>query len=161
MPPKGLSTAGELIADPAEGLIRRARRSGTQKYFIDQITGKARLPAAAFEPRLPETRPDAKTTDRYLSVNILSSLLSAGLPRDWKANDAKFYAAMLPAADCHGLSLTVTWEPVTGLPNSSDDNPHHGGIHGVVELFYADNEAYEKTITKLAKAAEVFPECIL
>ncbi len=161
MPPKGLCNAGETVADPLEGLIRRARRSGAQKYIIDQKTGKPRLPAAMFEPRLPETRSGAKRTDKYLSVNIVSSLQSAGLPRDWMGNDANFYSAMLLSGDCHGLSLSVTWEPVISLPNPSDDNPHHGGIHGVVELFYADNEAYEITITKLAKAAQVLPECLL
>lgn len=160
MSPRGLSNPGDIVTNSEEGLIRRAWRSGQQKYIVDQITGKIRLPVAVFEPRLPANRPDAKRTDKYLSVNILSSLESAGLPPDWNGNDTKIYSARLNAGACHELDLSVTWEPVLGLPNPSDDNPHHGGIHGVVELYYANNDAYEVTITKLAKASEVLPECL-
>jgi len=47
-----------------------------------------------------------------------------------------------------------------GHPDPEDDNPHHGAIHGLVELFYRDRNAYDVAITRLAKAAEVFPECL-
>jgi hypothetical protein len=113
-----------------------------------------------FEPRLPENRPNAKRWDKFVSINILSSLLGEGLSPDWRGNDVNFYSAKLSAGICHSLNLIVTWEPDVALPNPSDDNPHHGGIQGVVELRYADMDLYEITITKMAKAAEVLPECL-
>jgi hypothetical protein len=130
-------------------------------YVHDQITGKLRPPAAAFEPRLPENRPAAKRHDKYLSVNIWSSLAAAGKNADWGCDHLHFYAARLPAGACHALALGVTWEPVTNSPNPNDDNPHHGGIRGVVELYRLDRDSYDLAITKLAKASEVLPECLV
>ena len=153
MSPKGLKTPGEAIKDLEEGLIRRGRRTGGQKYIIDQMTGMCRPPAAMFEPRLPQNRPDAKVTDKYISVNILSSLQAAGLSPDWGGNNESFYSVSLRAEICFNLGLTVTWEPV-------DSNPHHGGINGVAELYTVDRDGYEKTLTVLAKEASVLPECV-
>lgn len=119
-----------------------------------------RPPAAAFEPRLPENRPNAARFDRYLSINVLSSLTGAHLPASWRGNDQGYYSAHLPVSACQALTLHATWEPITGTGNPDTDNPHHGGIHGVVEMFYGDRDAYERAMTKLAKAAEVLPECL-
>jgi hypothetical protein len=147
--------------DPAEGLIRRARRGDRRQMYVhDQITGKLRPPAAAFEPRLPENRPAAKRHDKYLSVNISSSLANARESVDWGCDHRQFYAARLSAVACHSLALGVTWEPIVNSPNPGDDNPHHGGIHGVVELYRLDRDSYDLVITKLAKASEVLPECL-
>jgi hypothetical protein len=161
VPPTGISSAGEPVTDPAEGLIRRARRNDRRQMYVhDQITGKLRPPAAAFEPRLPENRPSATQHDKYLSVNILSSLTNANEPADWGCDHLKFYAAQLPAEACHSLALGVTWEPVASRAGLSDGNPHHGGIHGVVELYRTDRDSYDMAITKLAKSSEVLPECL-
>lgn len=160
MPPTGLSTPGETVTDPQEGLIRRARRSRSQPFVRDQITGKLRPPAAAFEPRLPETRPSARRFDKYLSVNIVSSLLGAGLDRDWQCDHQVFYAVIITAGACHHCFLSVTWEPVRCAADHTRDNPHHGGIRGVVELFSADQEQYDRVISSLAKASEILPESL-
>lgn len=160
VPPTGISLPGGAVVDPTEGLVRRARRAGRQRYVQDQLTGRVRPPAAAFEPRLPENRPNATRHDKYLSVNVVSSLTAARLPRDWRGNSKEFYSAHLPVAICHDLSLAVTWEPDVGHPEPADDNPHHGAIRGIVEMFYIDRDTYELAITTLAKASEVFPECL-
>lgn len=160
MPPTGITKPGEHISNPEEGLIRRARRNRRLQFVHDQITGQIRPPAAAFEPRLRENRPQAKSFDEYLSVNILSSLTNAGMPRDWGCDHRGYYAALLAAGSCHSLGLAVTWEPIAGEPDSTNDNPHHGGIHGVVELFRDDRDAYDNVLTALAKASEVLPECL-
>jgi hypothetical protein len=151
---------GDILAAPEEGLIRRGRHSKKQTFIIDQITKKIRPPAAVFEPRLPETRPNAQKFDKYLSVNILSSLTAANLPRDWNGNTSEFYSVQVQVADCHALSLTVAWLPIEGSDDPALDNPHHGGIDGIVQLFYADRDAYEVALSRLARAAEVLPECI-
>lgn len=153
MPPSGVKTPGEELKNPAEGLIRRGYRTGKQKYVIDQKTGEYRLPAAALEPRLPQNRPDAKNTDKYLSVNILSSLQAANMPQAWEGNNDKFYSAILCVKACFEQDLKVTWEPV-------DQNPHHGGIWGLAERFSEDFDAYHATLTALSKATIVLPECI-
>ena len=151
MPPKDVTIAGQEITDRAEGLIRRGRRPKNQQNVVeDQITGRLRVPAAIFQPR---------SKDAFLSVNIQSSLVSAGLPRDWGCDHQKFYAALLLVGACSNLDLRVTWEPVANEPDQPD-NPHHGGIHGVVELQQSDRDAYERTITKLAKESVVLPECL-
>jgi hypothetical protein len=93
-------------------------------------------------------------------VNIWSSLRAAGLPQDWRSNNDEVYGAALDVAACERLNLQVTWEPVTDQAHVDDNNPHHGGIQGVVEIYRKDRDAYERTITALAKAAEVLPECI-
>jgi hypothetical protein len=129
-------------------------------YILDQITGRLRPPAAVFEPRLPENRPKAKKHDAYLSVNVRSSLANAGEPCDWRCDHAKFYAVTLTVADCQSHSLNATWEPIEDEPDPNDNNPHHGGICGVVEMFRADREKYEAVISGLAKASEILPECL-
>lgn len=159
MAPAGVSGPGNPILDPDEELIRRGLR-GKHRYFIDQITGKPRLPAAIFEPRLPELQPRAKNFDEYLSVNIASSLAAAGEASDWGCDHSKFYAVSLMVGVCHALSLGVTWEPIIGEPAPTNDNPHHGGIRGVVELFRSNIVQYDVVITKLAEASEVLPQCL-
>lgn len=160
MPPAGVSQPQATLRDPSEGLVRRVRRKKRPDYVPDQKTGKMRPPASAFEPRLPETRPNAKRFDRYLSINVLSSLASAGLAASWRGNDREYYSAQLTVSACQGLGFHATWEPIAGTGNPDTDNPHHGGVHGVVELFRRDRDAYDRAITELAKAAEVLPECL-
>lgn len=159
MPPDGVTNPGDVLNNPQEGLIRRGRRAKKPPYVLDQITQKMRPPAAIFEPRRPETRPNATVFDKYLSVNILSSLTAANLPRDWRGNNSDFYSVQLFVESCHALSFTVTWEPIEDN-NPARDNPHHGGIQGVVQLLDSDRDAYDIAITKLAKASEVLPECL-
>ena len=156
MPPIGVSLSGEALSAADEGLIRRVRRR--TPCIPDQVTGKYRPPASAFEPRLPQTQPRAARFDAYLSVNVESSLLLEGLQLDWDCDRKQFYAVRLPVSACHTQSLRVTWEPVIGRngdPNTS--NPHHGAIHDVVEMFSADRDQYEFVITFLAKASELLP----
>jgi hypothetical protein len=160
VPPAGIHQPGTTVSDPAERLIRRARRAGKQRYVHDQISGKVRPPAAAFEPRLPQNRPNAARHDEYLSVNIASSLAAVGMPLYWRGNTEEFYSAILPVAVCHEVSLTVTWEPDVGCQDASEDNPHHGAIRSIVELFYLHRDAYEAALTRLAKGSEVLPECL-
>ena len=140
--------------------MRRGRRKRGQTFVIDQITMKPRPPAAIFEPRLPENRPTARHYDRYLSVNIHSSLTAAGLPRDWNCAHAEYYLATLATGACHALGLRVTWEPLFAEADPNDNNPHHGAIWGVVELYRNDQEGYERVLSALSKAAEILPECL-
>ncbi len=160
MPPLGVSQSGEKIQRGDEYVIRRAYRKGRQKYVQDQQTGKLRPPSAAFEPRLTELKPKLDRDEEYLSVNILSSLSADGKLPDWGCDTTKFYAAQLLTQSCHDLALTVTWEPVVDPSKPEDDNPHHGGIWGVVEAFRSDRDKYEILITELAAASEVIPECL-
>jgi hypothetical protein len=74
------------IRDRREGLIRRVWQT-PRKYnpITDQITGRIRAPAAAFEPR---------PKDEALSVNVESSVRSAGLdPATFSLNLERQYAA--------------------------------------------------------------------
>ncbi len=160
MPPLGVSQPREQVQRGDDWVIRRAYRTGKQKYIRDQQTGKLRPPSAAFEPRLKELKPNLERDEEYLSVNILSSLLAAGESREWGFDKARLYAAQLLTQSCHDLALTVTWEPVEDPSKPQDDNPHHGGIWGVVEAFRADRDHYEILITELAAASEVIPECL-
>jgi hypothetical protein len=129
-------------------------------YVLDQKTGKLRPPASAFEPRLRVIRPDAREEEQYLSVNLLSSLLAAELSSDWGCDHARYYVALLAAGACIDLALWVTWEPDVHPDDTTRDNPHHGGLWGVVEMFHADRDQYDILLTRLAKAAEVIPECL-
>lgn len=155
--PSGVSQPQEWITDPLERLIRRFRLNKAKFIVVDQITGKRRPPAAAFEPRLPENRPNATRHDKYLSVNVVSSLTNAGLPADWGLDRTQFVAAQLNVDACHSVGFHVTWEPVLGQSNPAHDNPHHGGIQGAVELYRSDMDSFEVAISKLAKASEVIP----
>ena len=159
MPPNGVAMPQQPINSDTEGLVRRGRRKA-QAYFTDQITGKLRPPISVFEPRLPQTRPKATKWDKYLSVNICSSLRAAGLPVDWNSNSHEFYGVLLTVGSCKELGLSVTWEPIEDLSKPHEINPHHGGIQGVVELYHADIDHYERTISGLARASEVLPECV-
>lgn len=162
MPPKGVSCRGDDINDPYETLIRRARKSRQfrNRLVLDQITKTLRPPASMFEPRLPETRPQAKNFDEYLSVNIVSSLLASHLSKTWGADLSEFICVETPVDACHTINLRVTWEPVYDDEDPSNDNEHHGAIRNVVELYYSDLGAYENAITMLAKSSEILPECI-
>ena len=124
---------------------------------FDQRLQRYRLPAAAFEPRLPENRPKAARHDKYLSVNIESSLLAAGLSLDWGCHHDRFYAGKLLVGAVETAALSTTWEPVE---DEVPINPHHGAINGVVELFYADPDQYETVLSLLANASIVLPECL-
>lgn len=136
-----------LLRDPSEPLIRRGYwKDKRAKTFVkDQVTGRWRPPAAAFQPR--------RDREAYLSVNIESSMAAAGLPPDWGVDHARFYAVRLTVGACARCGLPVAREPV-------EDNPHHGGIYGVVELQAKDDDAYQDVITDLAKASEVLPESL-
>ncbi len=125
--------------------------------IFDQRLGCFRLPRAAFEPRLPENRPNAKRHDRYLSVNIESSLLNDGLPLDWACDHDRFYAGKLSVEAAEAVALTVTWEPVE---DEEPKNPHHGAINGLVEMFYRNQDEYNEALEALAKASVVLPECL-
>lgn len=109
----------------------------------------------------PSRKPAKCSTARQVYLGKHSILTpSAGLRRDWRGNSEEFYSAQLFVAACQDLSLAVTSEPDLGHPDPNDDNPHHGAIHGLVELFYNDRNSYDIAITRLAKAAEVLPECL-
>jgi hypothetical protein len=138
---------GRLLRDPSETLIRRGRwKDKRAKTFVkDQVTGRWRPPATAFQPR--------KDREAYLSVNIESSMAAAGLPPDWRVEHSGFYAVRLTVGTCSGCGLPVAREPVA-------DNQHHGGIYGVVELQAKDDDAYQDVITNLAKASEILPESL-
>lgn len=155
MAPAGVSKAGDLISNPSECLLRRARRKGSQKYVLDQKTNQYRPKNAIFEPRIREKNPGAIHHDEYVSVNILSSLQQAGLEPDWGCDHQAFYVVSVSAGTCHALGLRVTWEP-----DCEHDNPHHGAIHGLVERYATDRDAYERSISCLAKASIILPECL-
>jgi len=157
MPPSSVATPGQRIADPSEGVIRRARRDKRQPMVFDQRLKCYRLPAAAFEPRLPQNRPNLRHHDKYLSVNIESSLLNDGLSLDWGCDHDRFYAGKLLVASVEAAELTVSWEPVD---DEEPMNPHHGAINGVVEMFYRDQEQYELTLSRLSDASVVLSACL-
>lgn len=76
-------TKGERqLTDMNEGLLRRVHKRPPRKYgpVLDQITGRLRAPAAAFEPRFPDPAKPEKIVDEALSINVQSSLRAASLP---------------------------------------------------------------------------------
>lgn len=160
MPPVNIEQPGQRITEPSEGVIRRARRNRKQPMVFDQRLRCYRLPASAFEPRLPQNRPNASQFDKYLSVNIESSLLSDGLTLDWGCDHQRFYAGALAVAAVEAEQLTVTWEPIPGEGSDLVGNPHHGAINGVVELYYQDLILYEVVIAHLSRASSILPECL-
>jgi hypothetical protein len=160
MPPLNIKRPGQRITEPTEGLIRRARRNRKQPMVFDQRMQCYRLPASAFEPRLPQNRPNAGRFDKFLSVNIESSLRNEGAALDWGCDHRSFYAGKLAVEAVEAKLLTVSWEPVS--PDASDliGNPHHGAINGVVELYYRNLLEYELVIAHLSRASSVLPECL-
>ncbi len=159
MPPRDIDRPGQLIADPTEGVVRRALRNRKQPMVFDQRMQCYRLPASAFEPRLPQNRPNAHRFDRYLSVNVESSLLEDGLALDWGCDHLRFYAGRLTVASIATVPLTVSWEPVE--PDAPDPgNPHHGAINGLVELYYEAMDRYELAIQRLARASQILSACL-
>jgi hypothetical protein len=115
--------------------------------ITDQLTGKLRAPAAAFEPR---------AKDEALSVNVESSLLAAGLPLTWSVDLTRQYAARVTVKDCLAVDLEAFHTRILESP-SGPANPHHGEIRGLVEMRLRDPDIYEMTITALAKASTIVP----
>lgn len=140
------------LTDPCEGLLRRVRTTPRSKYnpIIDQTTGRSRAPAAAFEPRFPDPAKPDKIVDEALSVNVESSLCAAGFPLTWEANPRKHYVARIAVADCISQELEAHLHP---LP----ENPHHGLVWGLVEMFGNDRDRYERAIDALAHASTIVP----
>jgi hypothetical protein len=147
----GAPDRGVRLLDPGEGLLRRAWRSGKWgRTVIDQITGIARAPAAAFEPRLPDPKKPDKKVDEALSINVESSLRAAGLPLTWGA-DLNQYVARITVGDCLANDLEAYRHP---LP----ENPHHGLIWGLVEMASRDPDRYERTLNALARTSTIIPD---
>jgi hypothetical protein len=142
----------DLLSDPAEGLLRRAYRSrrGAGKIVIDQLTGVARAPVAAFEPRLPDPKKPDKKVDEALSVNVESLVRAAGLPLTWSANPSTQYVARITVGNCIANNLEARRKP---LP----ENPHHGLIWGLVQMYFSDPDSYERTLDALAKSSTIVP----
>jgi hypothetical protein len=139
------------LTDPCEGLLRRVRTTrSTYNPIIDQTTGRSRAPAAAFEPRFPDPAKPDKIVDEALSVNVESSLCAAGFPLTWGANPRKYYVARITVADCISQELEAHLHP---LP----ENPHHGLVWGLVEMFGNDRDRYERAIDALARASTIVP----
>ncbi len=139
----------DQILTPDEGLIRHAIKSKTkkQKKIFDPVAQKWRAPAAAFEPYVYNPSRPGKPADTHLSVNIESSLVAADLPLHWNV-PVSFYTARIQVEDCANNGLTVWRQP-------RPENPHHGGISGLVEMRDNNIQLYEKTIDALARASEV------
>lgn len=135
------------LTDPREGLIRRAYRAGRQRVITDQLTGVPRAPAAAFEPR---------AKDEALSVNLESSLLTAGLPLTWRIDLSRQYAARITVGDCFASDLAAFHNPLPEDP-PEPENPYHGLIRGLVEMRSSDPDRYERAITALSKASTIVP----
>jgi hypothetical protein len=140
------------LVDENEGLLRRAYRSGKPgRTVIDQITGVARAPAAAFEPRLPDPQKPDKIVDEALSVNVESSLRTAGLALTWAADLMKQYVARITVGDCLANDLEA-------YRHRLPENPHHGLIWGLVEMASRDRDRYERTLNALARASTIIPD---
>jgi hypothetical protein len=146
----GVARTWQKLTDPSEGLLRRVwttpRRYGP---ILDQVTGRDRAPAAAFEPRFPDPAKPDKIVDEALSVNVESSLRAAELPLTWGADLRKHYVARVTVADCTSQDLEARHDPI--LP----ENPHHGLIWGLVEMYQTDEDQYERTIDALARASTI------
>jgi hypothetical protein len=143
-----VNRGNQELFDENEGLIRRVWWTpGKYKPIVDQKTGRQRAPAAAFEPRLPDSRNPSKKVDKALSVNVESSLMEASLPLTWGVDPNKQYAARITVLDCHSNELRAFCNPL--LPS----NPHHGLIFGLVEMSSNNPDLYEQTIDALARAS--------
>ena len=137
-----------ILTEREEGLIRRAYSRGKPKAVIDQISGAHRAPAAAFEPRFPDPSKPNRKVDKGLSVNIESSLRGAGQSLSWGVNPKEQYAARITVGDCLDNQLEAVRDP-------TEDNPHHGQILGLVEMFTSDSMKYEVALDNLARASRV------
>jgi hypothetical protein len=142
--------AKRRISDSAEGLIRRVYRHSPRRFrpIIDQLTGRPRAPAAAFELRMADPAKPEKTVDEALSVNVQSSLAAAGLDLTWGMDASRFYAVRITVGDCHANGLEAFFDPVP-------DNPHHGSIRDLAAIYSTDPDRYERTIDALAKASTI------
>ena len=134
--------------------MRRVRRTPRAQYnpIPDQITGRFRAPAAAFEPRFPDPAKPNKIIDEALSINVESSLLEARFPLTWSADPDKQYVARITVGDCIKQTLVAYHCP--DLPK----NPHHGHIWGLVEMRGIDEDQYERAIDALARASTIVPD---
>jgi hypothetical protein len=147
----GVERTGQKLTDPSEGLLRRVWRTPRRRYgpILDQVTGRHRAPAAAFEPRFPDPAKPDKIVDEALSVNVESSLRAAGVPLTWGADLRKHYVARVTVADCTSQGLEARHDPI--LP----ENPHHGLIWGLVEIHQTDEDQCERAIDALACASTI------
>jgi hypothetical protein len=138
------------ITCPSEGLIRRVWKDSPKRFrlIIDQLTGRPRAPAAAFELRLADPTKPERTVDEALSVNIESSLQAAGLELTWGMDVSRQYAVRITVDICHANGLEAYYDP-------TPINPHHGSIWDLVAMFSEDRDRYERTINALAKASTV------
>ena len=149
-------TRGERqLTDPDEGLLRRVQKTPHHRYdpISDQITGRLRAPAAAFEPRFPDLKKPERKVDEALSVNVQSLLTAANLPLTEGTNIRKQYVARITVADCSAHGLEVWHSPTR--PPEHPDNPYHGLIWDLVEMHNLDQLKYERTIDALARASTV------
>jgi len=144
---------------PHEGLIRRVRKTPRNTYgpVHDQLTNRLRAPAAAFEPRFFDPQKPDRPVDDALSVNVESSLQTAGLPLTWGMEPRKQYATRITVGDCISNKLEAFHNPLRATP-SAPANPHHGSIRGLVELHAVDQDAYERVLDALAKASTIIAQ---
>jgi hypothetical protein len=145
--------AGRKLSDPSESLLRRVRKTPRPTYnpIMDQATGRPRAPVAAFEPRFPDPEKPDKIVDEALSVNVESLLRAACLSLTWGADFRKHYVARITVGDCSNHDLDARHHPIP-------DNPHHGLIWGLVEMFGDDPDRYERVIDALARASTIVPD---
>jgi hypothetical protein len=130
-------------------LIRRVwKKPNKWSPVHDQITGRFRAPAIAFELRLNE---------EAISVNVESSLEAAQLPLTWDLNPQKQYAVRITVSDCTSNGLEAFHNPLTAT-HTHPANPHHGLIRGLAELRSSDEFSYEQLLDALAKASTVVPD---
>jgi hypothetical protein len=148
-------TKGERqLTDMNEGLLRRVHKRPPRKYgpILDQITGRLRAPAAAFEPRFPDPAKPEKIVDEALSINVQSSLHAASLPLTWGADLERQYVARVTVADCSVQTLEAWHKPIL---SPKHENPHHGLIWGLVEMHRLDQPRYERALDALARASTI------
>lgn len=147
------------LTEPSEGLIRRVRKTPRNMYgpVHDELMGCFRAPAAAFEPRFPDPQKPHRPVDEALSVNVESSLRTAGLPLTWGLEPRKQYAARITVGDCIANDLEAFHNPLPATP-SLPANPHHGLIRGLVELHASDQDQYERVLDALAKVSTIVPD---
>jgi hypothetical protein len=116
---------------------------------VDQLTGRQRAPAAAF---------DLREKEEALSVNVESSLRAAGLQLTWRVDFSKQYAVRVTVGDCCANGLEAFHNPVLSSPLDEAGNPHHGLIVGLVEMRTINSDGYEAAIDAFAKASTIVPE---
>jgi hypothetical protein len=149
-------TRGERqLTDPNEGLLRRVYRTPKRRYepVQDQITGRLRAPAAAFEPRFPDPAKPDKIVDEAISINVESLLAADNLPPTWGADLKKSYIARFTVADCLANALEAWHAPIR--PPKQPENPYHGLVWDLVGMHEADPKKYESALDALARASTV------